>query len=321
MLIIAKKEQIQEFATKIQKEFSVKIQHNLVDYLGREFHMNKEKTKGWLGQPSIIKSLEQKFGERAMKERLSLTPGTPRFTARRLENEEDKVNTKDHETCISGVGTLLYLSKHSRPDISNPVRELSKTMDAPAPAHLKEMYKLIRFVLPTKNYGLKVKLIKSIRKWVLCDSDFASDKETRISVYGYVIYFCAIPIAWRSKGMKSVVLSTTEAEYNALSEVVKELKFIVQLLQTMNITVELPITVHVDNIGAIRLSNNRNTGDRTKHIDIRTLFVKEYQEDGKIIIKFVKSEDNEADIFPKNTANINFSETPRETSLGQETSK
>ena len=70
----------------------------------------------------------------------------------------------------------------------------------------------------------------------------------------------------------------------------------------MNITVELPITVHVDNVGAIWLSNNRNTGDRTKHIDIRTAFVKEYQEDGKIIIMFVKSEDNEADIFTKNTS-------------------
>ena len=68
--------------------------------------------------------------------------------------------------------------------------------------------------------------------------------------------------------MKGVVLSTTEAEYMALSEVVKELKFIVQLLQTMNITVELAITVHLDNVGAIWLSNNRNTGDRTKHIDI-----------------------------------------------------
>ena len=149
-----------------------------------------------------------------MKERLSMTPGTPRFTARRLENEEDKVNAKDHEAYRNGVGTLLYLTKHSRPDISNPVRELSKTMDAPAPAHLKEMYKLIRFVLSTKDYGLKFKLIKSIRKCVLkalSDSDFAGDKETRISIFGYVIYFCGIPIAWRSKGMKSVVLSTTEA--------------------------------------------------------------------------------------------------------------
>ena len=99
-----------------------------------------------------------------MKERLSMTPGIPRFTARRLENKEDKVNAEDHETYRGGVGTLLYLMKHSRPDISNPVRELSKTMDAPASAHLKEMYKLIRFVLSTKDYGLKFKLIKSIRK-------------------------------------------------------------------------------------------------------------------------------------------------------------
>ena len=75
--------------------------------------------------------------------------------------------------------------------------------------------------------------MKDIKKWALTalnDSDFASDKETRISVFGYIIYFCGILIAWRSKGMKSVVLSTTEAEYMALSAVVKELKFIVQLL-------------------------------------------------------------------------------------------
>ena len=74
----------------------------------------------------------------------------------------------------------------------------------------------------------------------------------------------------------------------------------------MNIEVELPITVYVDNVGAIWLSNNRTTSDRTKNIDIRTSFVKEYQEDGKIIIKFVKSEDNEADIFVKRTTNVIF---------------
>ena len=58
------------------------------------------------------------------------------------------------------------------------------------------------------------------------------------------------------------MLSTTEAEYMALSEVVKELTFIVQLLQIMNIEVEFPITVYVDNVGAIWLSNNRTTSDR-----------------------------------------------------------
>ena len=139
--------------------------------------------------------LEQKFGERAMKERLSLTPGTPRFTARRLENLEDKVSPEEHETYRSGVGTLLYLTKHSKPDIFNPRREFSKTMDAPGRVHLKEIYKVIRYVLSTKDNGLKFELRKAMKKWALkalSDSDFASDKETRISVFGYIIYFCGI---------------------------------------------------------------------------------------------------------------------------------
>ena len=62
MPIIGKKEQIQDFASKIQKEFSVKIQHNLTANLGCEFHMNKERTRGWFLQPSIIKSLGQILG-------------------------------------------------------------------------------------------------------------------------------------------------------------------------------------------------------------------------------------------------------------------
>ena len=59
-------------------------------------------------------------------------------------------------------------------------------------------------------------------------------------------------------------------------------------------------------MGAIWLPNNRTTSNRTKHIDIRTSFVKEYQEDGKIIIKFIKSKENEADIFTKNTTDVIF---------------
>ena len=62
MLIIWKKEQIEDFASKIQKEFAVKIQHNLADYLGCEFHMNKERTSGWLGQPTIIKVWNTSLG-------------------------------------------------------------------------------------------------------------------------------------------------------------------------------------------------------------------------------------------------------------------
>ena len=78
----------------------------------------------------------------------------------------------------------------------------------------------------------------------------------------------------KSKGMRSVVLSTREAVYIALSEVVKEIKFIIPLLSTMSMNIEMPITIYVHNVSAIWLSNNRTTSERTKHIHKRTPFVK-----------------------------------------------
>ena len=70
----------------------------------------------------------------------------------------------------------------------------------------------------------------------------------------------------------------------------------------MGIEIELPITIRCDNVGAIYLANNHSTSQRTKHIDIRTHFVREYIEDGIIKIIFITSEDNDADIFTKNTS-------------------
>ena len=95
---------------------------------------------------------------------------------------------------------------------------------------------------------------------------FFKPSVTVILLYGFFVSFCGIPIARKSKGMRSVVLSTTETEYIALSEVVKEIKFIIQLLKTINVNVEMPITIYVDNVGAIWLSNNRTTSERTKHV-------------------------------------------------------
>ena len=85
-----------------------------------------------------------------------------------------------------------------------------------------------------------------------------------------------------------------------------ENEFIIQLLKAMSVNVEMPIKIYVDNVDTIWLSDNRTTSERTKHIHIRTAFVKEYQEEGKILIKFVKSEENDADIITKNTLNTTF---------------
>ena len=164
---------------------------------------------------------------------------------------------------------------------------------------------MIKFVLDTKTYGLKIepKLVEEALEWFMVmyvDSDHAGDKESRISVTGFILYLLGVPIVWRSKAQRSVALSSSEAEYMALSEAAKEIKFVYMILCSMGIKVQLPIIVRVDNVGAIFMSENTTTSNRTKHIDIRYHFVKEFVEDGFIKILFVRTEDNDADIFTKN---------------------
>ena len=229
MLIIGKEEAIDDAIKVLQGHFQVKDPTSLEDYLGVQIVQSDDGKKAWLGQPTIIKSLEKQFGERVAKKKMTVTPGTPGFIGGKVD-DISKVDEKTQSMYRSGVGTLLYLTKHSRPDITNPVRELSKSMDGASMAQVTEMYRVINFVLETKTLGLRMVPIFNDGIWkleALSDSDFANDKDTRYSVYGYIIYFCGVPVAWKSKSMKSVVLSTTEAEYVAVSEVVKEIKFFV----------------------------------------------------------------------------------------------
>jgi len=75
----------------------------------------------------------------------------------------------------------------------------------------------------------------------------------------------------------------------------------------MKIEIELPIRVNVDNIGAIFLAENQNSSDHTKHVDIRYHFIWQYIKDGKIMIEFVHSSENDSDIFTKNVTSETFS--------------
>ena len=243
--------------------------------------------KAWLGQPTNIKSLEKQFGERVAKKKMTVTRGTPGFIGGKVD-DISKVDEKTQSMYRSGVGTLLYLTKHSRPDITNPVRELSKSMDGASMAQVTEMYRVINFVLETKTLGIRMMPFFNDGIWKLeslSDSDFANDKDTRYSVYGYIIYFCGVPVVWKSKSMKSVVLSTTEAEYVAVSEV-KEIKILYQMLRSMEIKVPLPIKVQVDNVGAIWLANNGSVSERTKHVDLREHFVRDMIKHQVIVTEF-----------------------------------
>jgi len=287
--------------------FTIKIEENLSDYLSCNIAFNHNKTKAWLGQPHLLKHLEEKFGPSVQSLQRYRTPGTPGSGIIRptKENQLSKLNADEQTLYRSGVGMLLFLVKHSRPDIANAVRELSKVMDGATQASMKELLRVIKFVLDTREYGLKIEPIDCGKEceWELTmysDSEYGGDKDNRISIGGYILFLMNVPILWRSRAQRSVTLSSAEAEYIALSEAAKEVKFIVQVLDSLGIKVKQPVTIRVDNVGAIFMTRNASTSSRTRHVDIRYHFVRKMVVDGEIEIIFVRSEDNLSDGFTKN---------------------
>jgi hypothetical protein len=133
-----------------------------------------------------MKKLETSFGEVVKDCQIYKTLGTPNNGIVQPKDDEPKILDRDKSVYHSVVGSLLHLTKHSRPDISNAVRELSKCTDGAAPPAYKEMKRLVKFVINTSDYGLKVKPSYSKGdKWkitVFMDSDWVGDKNNRHSV-------------------------------------------------------------------------------------------------------------------------------------------
>ena len=296
--------------TDTVEAFSITVEENTSDYLSCEVVFSSDRKRAWLGQPHLIRNLAAKFWEDVKMLKVYRTPGTPGVMLRRVGGDITKVDEETHGRYRSGVGMLLYLIKHSRPDIANAVRELTKLLDAPTEAAVKEMLRCIKYVLDTKEYGLRISpRLEPDNRWSIeaySDSDWAGDKDTRLSVSGFVIYLLGVPICWRSKQQRSVALSSSEAEYIALSEAAKEVKFVYQVLESMGIKVKMPIVIKVDNVGAMFMAENVNTSARTRHVDIRYQYVREFIVDGFVKVIFVKTDNNLADDFTKNVNGDTF---------------
>jgi hypothetical protein len=133
----------------------------------------------------------------------------------RPEKGDNVVSPKYQTKFCSDVGMLLYLVKHSRPDISNAVRELTKVLYGATNAHWKSLIRTIMFVLDTRLYALRLSPFTRNGSFFFhgnSDSEFAGDRDTRKSVFGFITFLCGAPMSWKSKACHSVTLSSTEAE-------------------------------------------------------------------------------------------------------------
>ena len=170
------------------------------DFIGCK--IEKQGNEIHLSQPDLIHKLMKSFKQELIKQRNYTTPAATGVHVLRSNEIETKLSTEEQKKYRSAVGSLLYLLKHWRPDLSNVVRELSKVMDGAAKAHQKMLYRVLSYVQTTADRKL-ILWPNDSEKWELkgfCDSDFAGDADTRRSVSGFIIYLMGCPIAWKSKG-------------------------------------------------------------------------------------------------------------------------
>jgi hypothetical protein len=133
------------------------------------------------------------------------------------------------------------------------------------------------------------------------DSDYGECKETRRSTSGCLVLYNGDIIHWSSRRQKIVTTSTTEAEYIALGEAVKEIQWCRNWLSEV-IGEEMvgTMVIHEDNQATIQLAQfSDKISQRTKHIDIRYHFLREVIADGQIKLAWIQSKDQLADILTK----------------------
>jgi hypothetical protein len=250
--ITGNEKSLQELVVHMEeKGLSVMLEHEMKDSLGCKILFDKtEQTKAWLGQPFIVKKMLNHFKDLINTRHIYRTLGAPGFTVVRPVTPEEQISPEDQKVYHSAVGSLLYLIMYLHPDIANTVRELSKFMDKTTPTTFKEMKRVMRFVVQTKDYGLKLEphspnaTTFSWNMVVYTDSDWAGDKDTCQSASGYVLFLLNVPLMWKLKSLQSVSRSSPEAKHYATAEAVKDVKFVIHLLQQIGIKAEMPITIN-----------------------------------------------------------------------------
>lgn len=206
------------------------------------------------------------------------------------------------------VGSLMYLMIGSRPDLAFAVGKLSQFVENPQAHHWVAVKRVLRYIQGTSKFGILYGLHGA--KLTLegsCDSDWGGNRTDRKSTSGFAFKIANAAVSWASRKQSVVALSSTEAEYISMSEATKEAIWLGYIWNHISSkTKESPITIKVDNQGAIFMAKNSSSSRRTKHVDIRYHFVRDQVQAGKVKFEYCPTEDMEADIFTKPLARLKF---------------
>src|ERR1700759_2959721 len=220
---------------------------------------------------------------------------------------EPKSTPKQLQTFQSIIGSLLYLTLGTRPDITHAVIIMSQFMANPTEEHIKKALHIVKYVKSTMNAKLVYNGKGMEGLLAYTDADWAECKDTRKSVTGYLIKLAGAPVSWTTRKDRTIALSSTASEYMALSDTTKQVTWIKSLFGELGFILT-EIEVYVDNQGAIFIAQADVTETRSKHIDIKHHHVREKIKDSTVKLLHVPTNEQQADILTKSLTHVKFRE-------------
>ena len=198
----------------------------------------------------------------------------------------------------NAVGCLMYLMVGTRPDLAAAAGVLSQFAADQCPTHWQALKRVFRYIQGTRTHEFQTAIYDGLQGF--SDADWAGDTMSRRSTSGYAFMMSGGCNSWKSKKQRTVALSSTEAEYMALSEATQEAIWLKAFLCELGeISSDTAVKIFEDNQGSIALAKNPQYHKRTKHIDIKYHFVREKVEDGQVILEYISTLDMLADIMTK----------------------
>jgi transposase InsO family protein len=206
----------------------------------------------------------------------------------------------------SKIGSLLYAANITRVDLQYIIGTLARYLTSPLVRHMKAVNRVLRYVCSTKQYKLRFdysdeRQRQGCKLIIYTDSNWAQESEDKKSTGGWLATLNGAIVAWQSKKQSTVALSSTEAEYYALTEAVKECLFLRQLFAEydLNNGEDISIDIKCDNRGAIEMSDHATDHNRSKHIDIKHHFIRQCVHDKLVRVSYIETKKQLADILTK----------------------
>ncbi|CAM8881378.1 unnamed protein product [Rhodiola kirilowii] len=267
--------------------------------LGVNIIRDKRNKKIYLSQSDYLNKVVDKFAMKSAKSASIPLGGHLELTKADCPvTDQDKLKMSKIPYDVA-VGSVMYAMLCTRPDLAFAISVLSRFMSNPGENHWLGMKYLLRYLSSTTNIGLMYADFDTKHDIVgYVDSDYATNKDNRKSTTSFFFTWAGNCISWKSQLQSIVALSSTEAEYIAATEAVKEAICLKGLIKEIQGVSRIPV-LHMDSQSALYLCKDPVYHERTKHIDVRFHFIRDTVESKEIEIRKILGDINTADFGTK----------------------